>query len=333
MRRVYPRQRPAGKGLGTAWGVLSPTGPGPAHSIGNAVAAIVLAGAYLRATGDVEWLRRRPQPYEYGACPSSTAWAAYARGRSSPSSLYVSDRAYPPVATGTPGLLVWRALMDMADMAGHALGDGAVAEHWRAEATLHAAIVDRCAGPGPEGMQFYEGAFNRWFVRGRPRWRRKRPDAGVALRLHRGPRPPRTDPLPARLLRREPAVLAAPGRRACGTVRCARPDVPAYIHRLAGAQSEEDLGNDLSQLRTLADVDGLSGGGLRPFSPRHHTSPAASPNPAGRRAFCSAHGQRRASVFSRHALTRRLSVRPFCPGATTCRSSPGRRLPLTLSTR
>ncbi len=303
-----------GKAWGRGVGRFEPHA-GPAHSIGNAVAAIVLAGAYLRATGDVEWLRRRPQPYEYGVSLFDSLGRLRGPDVLFPS-LYVSDGdARGDWHTGS-NILVWRALMDMADMAGHALGDGAAAEHWRAEATtLHAAIVDRCAGPGPEGMQFYEGAFRDGsFVAGHDG-----EESDLTLASHYGFTAAH-DPLVlthSRLAFCAENPLYWPpldGVQWWDSEVCFGPTFPAYIHRLAGAQSEEDVESDLSQLRTLADVDGsFWWWPYRPFATdTSHIARGIAKSSWAAGVFVCRMVSDVLGVRA-NALTRRLSVRPFCP--------------------
>ena len=229
------------------------------HSLGNALASVLLAGAYLRATGDIGWLSLDRTPYDFGAKLfdelAGSSWGTYDLAPS----LYISDgEARGDWHTGT-NIVVWRALMDMGDMAEFAFEDGEAAAQWRAQAArVRAAVVATCVGEGPDGPRFYEGADrDGTFIAGHDG-----EESDLTLASYYGFTEP-DDPLVTRHARaafspENPAYWAAidgvqwwdpPGK-------CWGPTFPAYVHRLAGVTDEAELSRLLEDLRALADVDG-----------------------------------------------------------------------------
>jgi hypothetical protein len=229
------------------------------HSLGNALAPILLAGAYLRATGDVDWMRRSANLYEYGR----TIFDRLSPSRWDPEglfpSVYISDGdARGDWHTGS-NVLAWRALNDLADIAEHALRDETAAGAWRRQAVaLRSAILEHCSGDGPLGRQLFEGGYR----------------SGSRVAGHDGEESDLTlasfygfleadEPL---VVRHAKSALTSENPfywDAGGSVQwwdsggvCYGATFPAFVHALAGTESEDDLAAVLGRLRTMSDVDG-----------------------------------------------------------------------------
>lgn len=292
------------------------TPSGAVHSVGNAVAAVVLAGAYLRATGDVAWLRKAPLPYEYGVA----LFDSLDKCRSGPDdlfpSLYISDGdARGDWHTGS-NILAWRALTDMAEMADYALGDSSAADRWREWAVaLHAAILGRCTGPGPKGPQFFEGGFaDGSYVAGHDG-----EESDLTLASYYG-FTDIDDPLVIRhaqlAFSADNPMYWAPlkGVQWWDSAACFGPTFPAYVHQLCGAETEGDLGDVLRHLRTMADIDGsFWWWPYRPFC----KEPSKVERGIGKAGWAAGVLVCRLinDIFGLqvNALTNRMRVRPFCP--------------------
>jgi hypothetical protein len=253
----FAEQGAPARAWGRGVGRFSPL-TAPLHSIGNAVAAVVLAGAYLRATGDAPWLRQARQPYDYGTSLfDEVAGSPWGKEDLLPS-LYISDGdARGDWHTGS-NILVWRALMDLADMAGQVMGDQESARRWRGwAARVRAAVLDNCAGEALGGRRLFEGA-NRdgGLIAGHDG-----EESDLTLASYYGFTGP-DDPLVARHAQAafspENPLYWAPidGVQWWDTGVCWGPTFPAYVHRLAGAENEDELRAVLEHLRSLADVDG-----------------------------------------------------------------------------
>lgn len=289
---------------------------GATHSVGNAVAAVVLAGAYLRATGDVQWLQKDTRPYEYGVA----LFEKLERLRNGPydlfPSLYISDGDARGDWHSGSNIVAWRALMDMAEMAQHALDDVGAAERWRQKATkLRASIVDYCVGSGPKGPQLFEGVFRDGsYVAGHDG-----EESDLTLASYYGFMEA-DDPLVvhhAQLAFSEDNPMYWSPLQAVqwwDDGACLGPTFPAYVHELAGVESEDDLGAVLDRLRTLADIDGsFWWWPYRPFS----SDPYAVERGPGKAGWAAGVFVCRLlnDVFGlrANALTRQLKVLPFCP--------------------
>jgi len=135
-------------------------GAGPVtNSLGNSVAALVLAGTYYQMTGDRSFFLKHPEILTRG---EEILNAVLASRRDTPflfPSLYVSDGdARGDFHTGS-NVSAWRAFQSMARLAREVYHAAALAEAWESVASaIRDAIQSRCTAEGTYGRQYVEGS-------------------------------------------------------------------------------------------------------------------------------------------------------------------------------
>jgi hypothetical protein len=234
-------------------------GAGPVtNSLGNSVAALVLAGTYYQMTGDRNFFLKHQEILTRG---EEILNAVLASRRDTPflfPSLYVSDgEARGDFHTGS-NVSAWRAFRSMARLAREVYNSPALADAWEAVASaIRDAIRSRCTAAGTYGPQYVEGAMA---------------DESF-FKLHDGEESDTTlmpfygfcEPdEPAYLNHARLAVTAenpyyfekgkgiwwyAHGKWSSATF-------PGWMTALAGADTEEELQARLQTIRSLTDADG-----------------------------------------------------------------------------
>jgi hypothetical protein len=226
------------------------------HSLGNAVSAIALAGAYYQSTGDQEFFRQHPAIYEYGKrVLQEIHRSAHGHEFLFPS-MYISDGdARGDYHTGS-NLIVWYAFKVMARLGEEIYGDDAASEWGEVAHRIRQALYERCVGQGPLGPQLYEGAYRDGrFVPGHD---------GEESDLTLAPFYGFCDADEPTLLRHaqlalselNPYYVPALEGVSCWDERWFGPTFPAYVHALAGASSESDIEAALERIRWRTDLDG-----------------------------------------------------------------------------
>ena len=128
------------------------------HSVGNAVAAIALAGAYYQATGDRDFFASHSEVYAYGKRVLGELLDSRLGEPFLFPSLYISDgESAGDYHTGT-NVLAWYAFSAMSRLA-ELYGDPAAGEWQEVARRIKADIGRRCVAEGPLGHQFFEGAY------------------------------------------------------------------------------------------------------------------------------------------------------------------------------
>lgn len=250
----------------TEWGVPSaPWGHGRGrfpdpqpvtHSLGNAVAAIALAGAYYRMTADRQFFRDYPEVYQRGAEVLSQVLATRQDEAFLFPSIYISDGlARGDYHTGS-NVLAWYAFTTMARLGSEVFADETAARWAKAAASLRQAVYERCIGPGQLGPQFAEGAYrDGGFVPGHDG-----EESDLTLAPFYGfcnaDDPALTNHARLAFTRHNPYYLPdLDGVNWC-SLRCYGPTFPAFVHALAGALDETAVASALERIRRRTDHDG-----------------------------------------------------------------------------
>jgi hypothetical protein len=228
------------------------------HSLGNALSALVLSGAYYQTTGDIELFEGHPEILGYAREVLDQMLNTRIAETNLYPSLYISDGdARGEVHTGS-NVLAWFALHSMARIAVEAYGETVLADRWQqaAEAT-RTDLFHHCARPGVDGPEFFEGVYL---------------DAGV-VPGHDAEESDLTLASFYGLVEADDPAITNHARHAfstsnpsydpgvgpswwhetlgwCGT------SYPGYVHALAGARSEEEIALALETMRALTDLDG-----------------------------------------------------------------------------
>jgi hypothetical protein len=292
-------------------------GAGPVtNSLGNSVAALVLAGTYYQMTGDRNFFLKHPEILTRG---EEILNAVLASRRETPflfPSLYVSDGdARGDFHTGS-NVSAWRAFRSMARLAREVYHAAELADAWESVASaIRDSIRSRCTAAGTYGQQYVEGAMA---------------DESF-FKLHDGEESDTTlMPFYGFCEQDEPAYLNharlavtpenpyyfekgegvwwyAHGKWSSATF-------PGWMTALAGAETEEEMLARLQRIRTLTDADGSFW-----WWPYRHDAPAA-PQPGRTSVKCGWAAGVFACLFVNRILgiavdvpAAQVALRPFSP--------------------
>jgi hypothetical protein len=242
-----------------AWGrgrERFPAAAAVTHSLGNAVAAIALAGAYYRMTGDRQFFHDNPDVYRRGAEVLDQVLTTSQADAFLFPSIYISDGlARGDYHTGS-NVLAWYAFRTMARLGREVFADGA-ADRWaEAAASLRQAVYERCVALGPLGPQFTEGAYRDGsFVPGHDG---EESDLTLApfYGFCRADDPALTNHARLAFTRHNPYYLTELDGVSWCSLRCYGPTFPAFVHALAGAIDETAVASALERIRRRTDHDG-----------------------------------------------------------------------------
>ena len=229
------------------------------NSVSNSLSAIVLAGAYYRATGRSQFLLDHPEFLDWARKILARLLAArrYA-GIMLFTSMYVSDGdARGDFHTGT-NVVAWFAFSSMARLCREVYGLDAPAREYQSVADHMRADINRwCAGDGLLGRQYYEGAdVDGAFIPGHDG---EESDAGLM------PFYGLCDSSDPALIRHSRLALTSYNpyynRAVDGVVWFDGGDsthttFPCFTSALSGAQDEAELLQALERIRRLTDLDG-----------------------------------------------------------------------------
>ncbi len=140
----------------------SPRFPHPrrvTHSLTNALAALVLAGAYYQMTGDKAFFRDHPEVLEQAHALLEDVLQSRRGDPFLFPSMFISDgESRGDFHTGS-NLLVWYSFHHMARIAREAYDDRELAGNWsEIAAKVQADILRHCVGECSLGRRFFEGA-------------------------------------------------------------------------------------------------------------------------------------------------------------------------------
>jgi hypothetical protein len=292
-------------------------GAGPVtNSLGNSVAALVLAGTYYQMTGDRSFFLKHTEILTRG---EEILNAVLASRRDAPflfPSLYVSDGdARGDFHTGS-NVSAWRAFRSMALLAREVYNAPALAETWESIASaIRDAIRSRCTAAGTYGPQYVEGAMaDESFFKLHdgeesdttlmPFYGFCEPDEAAYLNHARLAVTPEN---PYYFEKGKGIWWYAHGKWSSATF-------PGWTTALAGADTQEELLARLQTIRTMTDADGSFW-----WWPYRHDAPAA-PHPSRASVKCAWAAGVFACLFVNRILgidvdvpAAEVALRPFSP--------------------
>ena len=239
------------------------------HSVYTAFYGLPVAGAeYYQMTGDAAFFREHP---ELWSSVTNGFADLFQFGRRSPPMLFYADRIWDSLARGDwhfgSNLYLWYCFQRWSQIARTAYADESTAVRLNQIAgQMHSDINTFLAGPGPLGLQFYEGAYtNGVFERGHdgeegasgmaPFYGFCRADEPKLLRYKQrafsADNPIYNAPLESIdwLSNTEHHEQPWSGWRS-------GPTSPAWVTGLAGAESEADVAHWLQRMGQITDLDG-----------------------------------------------------------------------------
>lgn len=227
------------------------------HSIGNATAAIALAGALVSATGDVASFAQDATFLAYGKQVAQLLLSSRAPGETLFPSVFISDGpSRGDFHTGS-NVKAWYALRTMATILGQVPAEEERAAELAKEADrVREAIYALCQGEGRFGAELFEGVYRDGAVV--PGHDGEETDLTLAsfYRLtdvddpgviHHALRAFTTD---------NPYFVPATGGISWWDFDWHGPTFPAFVHALAGAASEKESLAGLAAIRSRTDMDG-----------------------------------------------------------------------------
>jgi len=227
------------------------------HSVGNATAALALAGAHLAANGDVGTFADDSAFLDYGIRVVELLFASRRDGEALFPSIFISDGpSRGDFHTGS-NIKAWFAISSMARILASVPEQRERAAAWAAEAErIRLAIIELCRGRSVRGAEYFEGV-NRdgsW-VLGHDGEETDLTlasvygftdidDEGILNHAARA------------FTRANPYYVPETGGVSWLDFRFHGPTFPAYIHALAAADSEAALLPPLEAIRARTDLDG-----------------------------------------------------------------------------
>ncbi len=224
------------------------------HSLTNAFAPLVLAGAYYQMTGDRAFFREHPEILDGAQALLEDVLQSRQGEPFLFPSMFISDGpSRGDYHTGS-NLVVWYSFHHMARIARDVYDEQGLADAWSESADkVKEAILQHCVGDGPQGRRFFEGAnADGSFVRGHdgeetdttlmPFYGFCEPDDPALInhaRLGLSPENPHYAP-----------VVDGIWWEETGTT------FPGWMTALASASNEGEVQDRLEQIRRLTDHDG-----------------------------------------------------------------------------
>jgi hypothetical protein len=227
------------------------------HSVGNATAAIALAGAYLSATDDVESLTGDPEFMGYATSIIQLLLDSREEGEALFPSVFISDGpSRGDFHTGS-NIKAWYAITTMARILGTLPGEAERAAAWSVEADrVRDAIYDLCQGDAAFGPEFFEGVYrDGGHVAGHDG-----EESDLTLAAFYGFADIDEERVVNHALSAfstdNPYFVPATGGVSWWDFQWHGPTFPAFVHALSGAAEEEQLLGALEGIRQRTDLDG-----------------------------------------------------------------------------
>ena len=229
------------------------------HSLGNSLAPLILAGMYYQMTDDRTFFHEHPEILTAGRELLQKVLNSRRQHPFLFPSMYISDGdARGDFHTGT-NVQVWYAFHSMSRLARDVYHDTYAADQWSLTALkIKEDLVNHCAGTGPLGKQYWEGAtYDRTFIVGHCG---ESSDASLMpfYGFCEGDDPALTTHSHLGLTPQNPYYAAGIDGIWWydGDAEWQPATFPGWTTGLAGANNETELRQRLEQIRRLADVDG-----------------------------------------------------------------------------
>lgn len=228
------------------------------HSLANALAPLVLAGAYYQMTADRDFFRAHPEILPGAQRLLQEILDSRRETAFLFPSMYISDGdSRGDFHTGS-NLLVWYAFQNIGRIAREAYGESGAGEHWQSVAAkVKEDLWRHCSGVGPLGKQFFEGATRDWtFLVGHDG-----EESDTTLMPFYGfceaDEPALLNHARLALTPQNPYYAAGvDGIWWYGSDKWQPATFPAWTTALAGAENESEQWRRLDHIRRMADVDG-----------------------------------------------------------------------------